>query len=68
MASLATWQLERSYIYEGNKALNTIFYFHTCQSISFRHTFFHPNFVHATCNIFLRSVLNYINIYTVYRN
>jgi hypothetical protein len=40
--SLTTWLLEGSYIYGGNKTLNTIFCFYACQFISFTaHSFYH---------------------------
>jgi hypothetical protein len=42
---LAAWLLEESYIYEGNKTLNTIFCFYTCNSFPFIAHFFHHKFV-----------------------
>jgi hypothetical protein len=42
---LATWLLERSYIYEGNKTLNAIFCFYACNSFPFIAYFFYHKFV-----------------------
>ena len=42
---LAAWLLEGSYIYEGNKTLNTIFCFYACNSFSFIAHSFHHKFV-----------------------
>jgi hypothetical protein len=42
---LAAWLLEGSYIYEGNKTLNTIFYFYACNSFPFIAHYFHHKFV-----------------------
>jgi hypothetical protein len=42
---LGAWLLEGSYIYEGNKTLNTIFCFYACNSFPFIAHFFHHNFV-----------------------
>jgi hypothetical protein len=41
---LAAWLLEGSYIYEGNKTLNTIF-FYACNSFPFIEHSFHHKFV-----------------------
>jgi hypothetical protein len=39
---LVAWLLEESYIYEGNKTLNTIFCFYACNSFPFiAHSFYH---------------------------
>jgi hypothetical protein len=39
---LTSWLLEGSYIYEGNKTLNTIFCFYACNLLSFiAHSFRH---------------------------
>jgi hypothetical protein len=40
----AAWLLEGSYIYEGNKTLNVIF-FYACNSFPFIAYFFHHKFV-----------------------
>jgi hypothetical protein len=44
---LAVWLLEASYIYEGNKTLNTIFCFYACNSFPFTFIarYFHHKFV-----------------------
>jgi hypothetical protein len=42
---LAAWILEGSYIYEGNKTLNTIFCFYLCNSFPFIAHYFHHKFV-----------------------
>ena len=42
---LAVWLLEGSYIYEGNKTLNTIFCFYACNSFPFIAYHFHHKFV-----------------------
>jgi hypothetical protein len=42
---LAVWLLEGSYIYEGHKILNTIFYFYECNLFHFIAHSFHPKFV-----------------------
>jgi hypothetical protein len=42
---LAAWLLKGSYIYEGNKTLNTIFYFYACNLFPFIAYFFHHKFV-----------------------
>jgi hypothetical protein len=43
---LAAWLLERFYIYEGNKTLNTIFCFYECNSFPFIAYSFHHKFVY----------------------
>jgi hypothetical protein len=45
LTSLAVWLLERSYIYGGDKTLNTIFCFHDAKPFTFIVYFCHPNFV-----------------------
>jgi hypothetical protein len=42
---LAAWLLELSYIYEGNKTLNTIFCFYACNSFPFIAHSFHYKFM-----------------------
>jgi hypothetical protein len=42
---LAAWLLEGSYIYEGNKTLNTIFYFYARDSFPFIVYSFHHKFM-----------------------
>jgi hypothetical protein len=42
---LTAWLLEGSYIYEGNKTLNTIFCFYACNSFPFIAHSFHHKFV-----------------------
>jgi hypothetical protein len=42
---LAAWLLERSYIYKGNKILNTIFCFYACNLFPFIALSFHHKFV-----------------------
>jgi hypothetical protein len=42
---LAAWLLEGSYIYKGNKTLNTIFCFYACNSFHFIAHSFHHKFV-----------------------
>jgi hypothetical protein len=42
---LAAWLLEGSYIYEGNKTLNTIFCFYARNSFPFIAHSFHHKFV-----------------------
>jgi hypothetical protein len=39
LTSLAVWLLKRSYIYGGDKTLNTIFCFHECPAIYFYRIF-----------------------------
>jgi hypothetical protein len=42
---LAAWLLKGSYIYEGNKTLNTNFCFYACNSFPFIAHSFHHKFV-----------------------
>jgi hypothetical protein len=42
---LVTWLLDGSYIYEGNKTLNTIFCFYACNSFPFIAHSFNYKFV-----------------------
>ena len=42
---LVVWLLEESYVYEGNKTLNTIFCFYACNSFPFIAYSFHHKFV-----------------------
>jgi hypothetical protein len=52
-----------SYIYGGNKSLNIVFFiFIHANLFPFIIHLCHSNFVHASCNRFLRSVLNFIVI------
>jgi hypothetical protein len=55
-----------SYIYGRNKALNMIFISIHANPFPSIIQFCHPNFVHAPCNRFLRSVLNCIICISIY--
>jgi hypothetical protein len=55
---LGAWLLEGSYIYEGNKILNTIFCFYACNSFPFIAHSFHHKFVRMQL---------VIDFYVVYR-